>query len=140
MSLGGEMIIFIDDEPDFISPYTDAFRFSDFEVKIIDDVDTAWNLIEKNTDEVDVVILDVMMPPGRLFDDHDTKEGLRTGLRFLELMKKLDERIPVVCLTNADTRSFPEINHSNHFVYEKKDIDPWKLVDKMSEIKRRKKI
>jgi len=134
------MIVFIDDEPQYISPFTDAFRLSGFDVEVIDNVDTAWDQIEKKKDDVDAVILDIMMPPGRLFRGNDTKEGLRTGLRFVELMKNLDERIPIICLTNADPRRFGNIDHANHFIYEKKDIDPWQLVDKMSEVKRRKKL
>jgi DNA-binding response OmpR family regulator len=134
------MIVFIDDEPEFISPFTDALTLSGFEVKIIADVDSAWTLVQDEKEKVDIVILDIMMPPGHLFNDEDTKHGLRTGLHFLGLMKELDERIPILCLTNADTRLFPKIDHQNYFLYEKKDLDPWRLVNLMSEIKRRKKI
>ncbi len=134
------MIIFIDDEPEYITPFTEAFRFSGFQVNVISNVDAAWATIVENLEDVDAVILDIMMPPGRLFEDQDTKEGLRTGLRFLEKMRGLDERIPVICLTNTDTRSLPEISHANHFIYEKKDVNPWQLVDKMSDVKRRKKL
>ncbi len=133
------MVLFIDDEPRFISPFIDAFHFSGFSVQVLTDVDSAWDIIKARTDEIDAIILDIMMPPGRLLEGYETKEGLRTGLLFLELMKDLDERIPVVCLTNADTRLFPKIAHRNHFIFEKKDIDPWQMVEKMSDIKRRKK-
>lgn len=134
------MIIFIDDEPEYIAPFTEALRFTGFNVQVISNVDSAWATITEKKQDVDAVILDIMMPPGRLLEGQDTKEGLRTGLRFLEMMKDLDEQIPVICLTNADTRSLPAISHANHLVFEKKDIDPWQLVDKMSDVKRRKKI
>ncbi len=134
------MILFIDDEPEYITPYVDAFRLEGFEVQVISDVDVAWHIIRNNKDSVDAVFLDIMMPPGRLFSGSDTKEGLRTGLNFLHLMKQLDEHIPVICLTNADSRSFEKIDHPHCFIYEKKDMDPWQLVDKMSDIKRRKRL
>jgi len=134
------MIFFIDDEPSYIEPFRDAFVLSGFEVEVINNVDSAWGLIRKNKEDVDAIILDIMMPPGRLLADYDTKEGLRTGLRFIELMKTLDEAIPVVCLTNADCKKFGRVEHANCSFYEKKDINPWQLVDKMSDIKRRKKL
>ncbi len=134
------MIILIDDEPEYVLPFTNALRFTGFEVLVISNVDSAWATITEKQQDVDAVILDIMMPPGRLLEGQDTKEGLRTGLRFLEMMKDLDERIPVICLTNTDTRSLPAIIHANHLVFEKKDINPWQLVDKMSDVKRRKKI
>ncbi len=134
------MIFFIDDEPDYIEPFRDAFVLSGFEVQLINNVDSAWELIAKNKEDVDAIILDIMMPPGRLLADSDTKEGLRTGLRFIELMKSLDETIPVICLTNADCKKFGHVDHGHCFFYEKKDADPWQLVDKMSDIKRRKKL
>lgn len=81
------MIIFIDDEPDYIEPYTDAFVISGFKVKTIDNVDHAWKEINQNIKELDAVVLDIMMPSGRLFGGKDTKSGLRTGLHFLDLMK-----------------------------------------------------
>jgi len=134
------MILFIDDEPEYISPFSDAFAFSGFDVKIVNNVDSGWEFIMKNKHDVDAVILDIMMPPGRLLAETETKEGLRTGLRFIELMKTLDERIAIVCLTNADSKKFGRIDHANCSIYEKKDINPWQLVDKMSDIKRRKRL
>ena len=134
------MILFIDDEPRFIAPYIDAFKLSQFDVVVKDSVDEALEFIKKNKDDIDVVMLDIMMPPGRILKGSDTKEGLRTGLRFIELMKEIDEQIPIVCLTNADSKKFRKIDHSNYLIFEKKEIDPWELLDKMYDIKRRKKL
>jgi CheY-like chemotaxis protein len=134
------MIIFIDDEPRYITAYVQAFELTGFKVLIISDIDRAWEVISSQTDEVDAIMLDVMMPPGRLLNMEDTMEGLRTGLAFLDRLKNLDERIPVVILTNANKKDFGKIPHQNCLIYEKKEIDPWRLVDKMSDMKRRKKL
>ncbi len=134
------MILFVDDEPKYVAAYTQAFELSQFEVKMVPAVDEAWQILESQKEDVDAIILDVMMPHGRLFDMRETQDGLRTGLLFVEKLRQFDERIPVVLLTNANKNDFGEIPHRNCLIYEKKDIDPWSLVDKMSEIKRRAKL
>ena len=78
-----------------------------------------------------------MMPPGDLLEYEKTKQGLRTGVLFIEKIKQIDERIPVVILTNVDKSELANIPHRNCEVFEKKEISPWSLVDKVSEMKRK---
>jgi DNA-binding NarL/FixJ family response regulator len=78
-----------------------------------------------------------MMPPGRLMDLESTRDGMRTGLEFLELLKKSDETIPVIILTNAKKEDIRPLNHANCQIFEKKDMDPWVLVEILSEVKRK---
>lgn len=133
------MILFIDDEPEYISAFAQAFELTDFEVSTITNLDEAWEYLKENKDEVDAIILDVMMPPGKLLNLEETANGLRSGIIFLEYLKELDEGIPVIILTNANKKNIEKISHRNYFIYEKKEIDPWSLVDKMDNIKRRTK-
>ena len=79
------MILFVDDEPKYVAAYTQAFELSQFEVKMVPAVDEAWQILESQKEDVDAIILDVMMPHGKLFDVRETQDGLRTGLLFVEV-------------------------------------------------------
>lgn len=131
------MFIFIDDEPHFISAFVQAFEITGFTVNVIDNVDDAWEKISSMLDDIDAVILDIMMPPGNLFTIEETKNGLHTGFVFIEKMAELDERIPIIVLTNTDRSKFQLISHRHCFIYEKKSVDPWNLVDLIKKINRR---
>ena len=132
------MILFIDDEPHYIRPYTQAFSLQGFNVKVVSSVDEAWEIIESSTKDVLAIIVDIMMPPGKLLESESTKQGLRTGEVFIEKLKTLDEGIPVVALTNAEKAELGSISHRNFLIFQKKDISPWGLVDKVSEMKRKR--
>jgi DNA-binding response OmpR family regulator len=134
------IILFIDDEPQYIKPYTQAFEISDFNVKVFPNVDIAWDFICSHTDEILAIILDIMMPPGKLFDFDKTKEGLRTGILLVERLRELDERIPIVILTNAEKSELGSISHRHCLIFAKKEIGPWGLVEKVSDMKRRAKL
>lgn len=135
------MILFIDDEPEKITGYTQAFELSGFEVVLLSSIDDAYATLEDIPNEVEAIILDVMMPSGIGLDPVDTKDGLETGIRFLEWLKKFHEVIPIVILTNTiNANKKFNITHKNCIVYEKKDIGPWALLDKMSEIKRKPRL
>jgi CheY-like chemotaxis protein len=134
------MILFIDDEPQYILSFVQAFELSKFEVKISSSVDEAAEFIKDNQKDLDAIILDVMMPTGRFVNHEESQDGLRTGLIFLNWLKKFNERIPVILLTNVNKRNFKNVTHKNCIIFEKKDIDPWQLVDKMYDVKRRPKL
>jgi CheY-like chemotaxis protein len=132
------MILFIDDEPHYIRPYTQAFEIKNFPVKAVNSVDEAWKIINSSRKDVLAIIIDIMMPPGKLFEFENTKQGLRTGEVFIEKLRNLDEGIPVVVLTNAEKAELLDISHRNCVILAKKDISPWGLVDKVSEMRRKK--
>ena len=133
------MILFIDDEPQYISSFVQAFELSNFDVEVITSIDEALIFVENHSAEIDIIILDVMMPAESWIKYDECREGLRTGILFTDWLKKFDEEIPVLILTNANKSYFKELTHRNCQVYEKKEIDPWKLVERMDDIKRRRK-
>ena len=132
------MIIFVDDEPEKITGYLQAFELSGFDVNSLSSIDDAYAILEDMPEKVDAIILDVMMPSGIGLDLEETKNGLETGIRFLEWLKKYHERIPVIVLTNTVNASKKfNITHRNCKIYEKKEIGPWGLLEKMGEMKHR---
>lgn len=132
------MILFIDDEPHYIRPYIQAFELKGFDVKVVNNVDEAWEIIESSQKDILAIIIDIMMPPGKLFDLESTKQGLRTGEAFIAKLKDLDEGMPVVVLTNAEKSELRHIYHQNCLIFLKKETNPWGLVEKVSDMKRKR--
>lgn len=132
------MIIFVDDEPERLTGYIQAFELSGFKVRMITTIDDAFAILEDMPNEIEVIILDVMMPTGIGLELNETKDGLATGIVFLEWLKKFHEQIPVIILTNTvNAKSKFDLSHRNCEIYEKKELGPWKLLDKMNTIKSR---
>src|SRR6185503_9480886 len=57
---------------------------------------------------VDIILLDLMMPPGPLHGA-DTTKGATTGLELRKAMKERYPGVPIVLLTNVNS---PELLHS----------------------------
>ena len=134
------MIIFIDDEPEKITGYIQAFELSGFKVSQFASIDDAYLNLEDMPDQIDAIILDVMMPSGIGLEPDETKDGLETGIRFLEWLEKHHENIPVIILTNTVNANVKfDVSHRNCKLYEKKDIGPWGLLDKVGAMKRIKR-
>jgi CheY-like chemotaxis protein len=64
-------------------------------------VDDALEFIEGAAGEVRLLVLDIMMPPGRSFDSAQTRYGLDTGIRFYERVRRHSPALPVIILTNV---------------------------------------
>jgi len=95
------MILFVDDEPRYSSSYLRELRRTHV-VEYLEDVDLAARLLVENEEaEVELLILDVMMPPGRRFGEGETRDGLDTGLRLFERVRARRPSLPVIVLTNV---------------------------------------
>ena len=98
------MILFIDDEARLMDSYYNYLEIEmepyGQEVRFISDVDEALNYFENRHAEIDLVILDVMMPFGKSFSASRSNSGLATGLLFYKRIRKLTPSLPVLIFTN----------------------------------------
>lgn len=104
--------------------------------------DAALEELEKNP-RFDLVILDVMMPPGRAFGKEETEDGLRTGVC---LAKQIHEKYPglvIVFLSNVvppesvdEKGEFQALldNGTVKHLLLKPDYRPLALIDKLNEV------
>ena len=116
------------------------------------DVDTAFD-ISQARDYVDddlikkykLIILDIMMPCGDMYELSDTMDGLLTGLNFFEEYLKdqpnKKKPIPVIILTAATDEVIKKIEDFKRkyseqikFLENKVNCDPNCLADKVKEI------
>ena len=96
------MILYLDDE---LGPNMDDFLLLELKelglpVRPFRSVDTAWEFLSKKSKPLDVAIIDVMMPPGKLFDLESTRQGLTTGLHFYNKVREISD-CPVYFITNV---------------------------------------
>lgn len=94
-------ILFVDDEMFFARYYVQALKDSGFEVIPKDTAVGGLKYLNEHTAEIDLLILDFMMPTPEGVPAADTLEGLATGRWFLkEAREILEAQIPVLVLTN----------------------------------------
>jgi len=95
-------ILFVDDEPEFVSPQVEALEEAGYEVTLEMDPDAAMALLQER--EFDLIILDLIMPPRR----EDREERGDQELDFAETGVKLHQEvreklgltdIPIIFLT-----------------------------------------
>lgn len=97
------MILFVDDEVRHTASYRQELELAlpHYDVVFHSDVDKALHFFEANVDQIELLILDIMMLPGRSFEGQDTMLGLRTGLRFYEKVRQARPTLPVIISTNV---------------------------------------
>jgi CheY-like chemotaxis protein len=128
------VILFVDDDKRYIKTYIEELRHCGYTVVHHDSVDKAINFINSESDEIELLILDIMMPSGSYFKDIDRENGLRTGCL---LLKEIGSGIieicsPILVLTNVSANSLP-IEYRK-FVLRKEDFTPEDLAKKIHQI------
>lgn len=98
------MILFIDDEAAIMGPFRDflELKMAPYNQQVVfhSNVDEALSFFEKHVGELDLVILDIMMPHGKRFGSEKTNGGLKTGISFYERIRELSSDLPVIIFTN----------------------------------------
>jgi CheY-like chemotaxis protein len=122
------MILFIDDDIRYIKSYIEELRYCGYEVVHQNSVDKAIDFVLDRMEDIDLLLLDIMMPPGKLFENQDTFYGLRTGLLFLKEIKKmsLNHVFPIMIFTNVSANNLP--NETRGLVLRKEEYSPSDLV------------
>jgi CheY-like chemotaxis protein len=103
------MILFIDDEPRFVDSCALYLRdIGQFDIDLVANVDEAMNRLDTDNN-IQLAILDIMMPPGNKFKDIDTKKGLRTGEFLYKEIRKNHPNLPIIVFTNVSNPDVKEI-------------------------------
>src|SRR5580692_7089942 len=97
------MILFLDDDVAFLDDYCDELKARGYEGLIVSSTDDAFQIMTTRGDELQVVVVDMMMPPGQIFEDEETQSGTRTGELFYRKLRSIRQDVPVVFFTNRNT-------------------------------------
>lgn len=129
-------VLLIDDDRLPMQYYVRALQQRGFEVKQCYDPDTTLEFIKKKQPKLAAIVLDIMMLPGKEYQDKNTDEGLKTGVFLYDDLRTLCPNVPVVVLTNV---SNPET--LQHFqegpglkVVQKLDYPPFMLAELVSDM------
>jgi CheY-like chemotaxis protein len=129
------MLLIVDDGKFEMQTIVEELELSGFEVVWKTDVDAALTFLKRNTQQVDLLILDIMMPAGRAFRDEDTQDGLRTGFHFYERARAMAPHLPIVMFTNfPNERIMEQYRRENCFIFRKVDYLPYELVEQVQAI------
>lgn len=132
------MILFVDDEDIRMESYREELEFASYKVQYESSVDSAIVFFKENLEDIELIILDVMMPPGEAFANQKTHHGLRTGAYLYEYIRKVRSNIPVIFLTNvSDEALINKVEQASGEAlikfFEKKELLPFELVDKVKD-------
>jgi DNA-binding NarL/FixJ family response regulator len=117
-------ILFIDDDPFSSSSYVRMLRTGDLRVDYVKDVDSALDLAGKT--RFDAVIIDIMMPQGKYFNEMETAAGFKTGLALGIELTDLQPDAVLLALTNskdADVEAWYTYREEFDYYY-KGDVTP----------------
>lgn len=128
-----KMVLFVDDEKEWIEAYMYELQACKIEARFIRTIDDADKFLQKNFDHVALLILDIMMPPGRIFSPGETDLGLRTGVKFYERIRKMAPELPIILLANVRDEKVKErfLNEPHCWFLSKRGTFPHELVDKV---------
>ena len=127
-------ILFVDDENRRAQLYLDELLQSGHDTVLKTETDEALTYLQQNQD-IDVLILDIMMPPGIKFAGK-TEQGLDTGVVLYDEIRRIAPRLPVIVLTNVSDREVAQKfrNENNCWYYPKSDVLPFELAEDIREI------
>jgi CheY-like chemotaxis protein len=132
------MIVFIDDERRRMSSYVEELELElNQEIHFETDVDSAIDFVNTKLTEINLIFLDMMMPPGKTFQNNsETEYGLRTGLLLYNRIRAQNNSIPIVIFTNTSGLNLPEEikNDKQCRCLQKEDYLPWELVEEVKEL------
>jgi CheY-like chemotaxis protein len=115
-------VLFIDDDRRRMNKYVRELADNKYEVIFEDNVDDALNTLRSQKD-LDLVIIDISMPPGAEYKFEDTVGGTRTGLALYDTIRAERPELRIVALTNV-----PDPRVAEHFARDNASL--WRLVRK----------
>jgi CheY-like chemotaxis protein len=131
------MILFIDDEPARIKSFVEYLKDENFDTKIISSLDEADKFLKNNFQNIDLIVLDIMMPSQSFFDPDSDAVGVNGGFSLYKKTRDGHKEIPIIIFTNKvniqDIQNMISKDKFSYFIHKRKTL-PFELANKISEI------
>lgn len=101
-------VLFIDDERRRMDAFAMELELTGKTVIFCTEAKKGWDVFVKNRTKINLIILDIMMAPGELFENEPVEDGLRTGIALFEKIREQAPDLPVIIFTNASDRDVRE--------------------------------
>jgi DNA-binding NtrC family response regulator len=131
-----KLVLLVDDDRLPMRFYVRAMEQTGFEVKHFFEPDSALAFMRKRGPAISMVILDIMMPPGKSYEKKSTNAGLKTGIFLLKDTIVILPGVPVLILTNvknpdtiAEIRKVAPVE-----ILQKMECPPFKLAQIVEEV------
>lgn len=132
------MILFIDDEPNRLTSFIEFLEESEesYEVKLIPSLDEASNFLSKKFKDIELIILDMMMPCESFFDQDSDSLGNTGGYLLYKQIRKEYEKIPIIIFTNVSDQTTKEkISDDRLSLFiQKRYTLPYELAEQVGEV------
>jgi len=131
-------ILMIDDDKLPMEYYIRSLEKNNFEVKYFVRPDDAFAYLDKEKPHIDIIMLDIMLPPGEKYRGKQTNQGLRTGIFVLEDLRDYEDysSTPVILLTNVrNPKTLAEFEESDLLsIAFKPNYPPQKVIELLKEM------
>jgi len=123
-------LLFIDDDMYSMALYVQALEIMGLNVDQAPSVTTALDLAKKN--EYDVIVIDLMLPPGEHFSDLGAQGGFLTGAKLIQPLRELQQKAVLIGLSNSpDTTAHLWFWEVGGLYCRKTDYPPFEFADKV---------
>ena len=95
------MILFIDDQPDYIKAYVDSIIAIDLQVHILSTIAEIKDYIINPSVTPSCIVLDVMFPGDQTLPGFLTEEGMKAGMLLFASLRSRFPRVHIIVFTNS---------------------------------------
>ena len=131
------MILFVDDEKREMESYRMELELElpDSGVVFKRNIDDALSFFEDNQNQIELLILDIMMPQGKAFESAPDN-GLKTGIHFYRKVRTITPAMPIIIFTNISDENIEKAfsNDEKCWLMKKENYYADELVEKVKEI------
>jgi DNA-binding NtrC family response regulator len=130
-------VLYIDDEihSEMFSSKLELMREANLDILAVADVDNALHLLREQRDHIGMVVLDMIMPPGKTQSLEETRGGIFTGLETLKAIRSFDQTVPVIIVSyNRASLSDIELSKYNVMEYIEKPVSSMQLVETIKKL------
>ncbi len=122
--------ILIDDDHGPMDYYIEALQIRGLEVRQIDSTDETFKWLDDATSQPpNIIVLDMMMPPGSRLTLEETDGGLRSGVFISQAIRKKFPGVPLVALTNYNDPEVVQVLPQGTLCKAKFEVSPFAFAD-----------
>ncbi len=129
------MILWVDDDLESsIASYIDELEEDGYDVIKASNSAEMWDQVEKNSQSISLILMDIMLPTGGDLSSSETKGGMITGLVLLEKLKSkgIIPATPVIIFTILSDQEVAEwANRNSVPQLKKQNTLPSELLEKI---------